>query len=40
VITPFTLRFVLDAEGARFDSCSADTDRAQAQILRRPPRRA
>ena len=33
VITPFTLRFVVDAEGARFDSCSADTDRAQRQIL-------
>lgn len=34
VITPFTLRFVVDADGARFDSCSADTDRAKAQILR------
>ncbi len=34
VITPFTLRFVKDAEGARFDACSADTDRARAQILR------
>jgi OmpA-OmpF porin, OOP family len=33
VITPFTLRFVVDAEGARFDSCSADTNRAQAQII-------
>ncbi len=33
VITPFTLRFVVDSEGARFDSCSADTDRAQTQIL-------
>jgi OOP family OmpA-OmpF porin len=33
VITPFTMRFVVDAEGARFDSCSADTDRAQARIL-------
>lgn len=33
VITPFTLRFVVDAEGARFDSCSADTDRARTQIL-------
>ena len=33
VITPFTLRFVIDAEGARFDSCSADSDRAQGQIL-------
>lgn len=34
VITPFTLRFVADADGARFDSCSADTDRARTQILR------
>lgn len=33
VITPFTLRFVVDGEGARFDSCSADTERAQARIL-------
>jgi OmpA-OmpF porin, OOP family len=33
VITPFTLRFVVDGEGARFDSCSADTIRARAQIL-------
>jgi OmpA-OmpF porin, OOP family len=34
VITPFTMRFVVDADGARFDSCSADTDRARSQILR------
>ncbi|NPD14648.1 OmpA family protein [Xinfangfangia sp. D13-10-4-6] len=33
VITPFTLRFVVDAGGARFDACSADTDRARGQIL-------
>uniref|UniRef100_UPI00286CACF1 OmpA family protein n=1 Tax=Tabrizicola sp. TaxID=2005166 RepID=UPI00286CACF1 len=33
VITPFTLRFIIDAEGARFDSCSADTDRARKSIL-------
>ena len=33
VITPFTLRFVVDAEGARFDSCSADTERARSQII-------
>jgi len=33
VITPFTLRFLIDAEGARFDACSADTDRAKARIL-------
>lgn len=33
VITPFTLRFIIDAEGARFDSCSADTERARKTIL-------
>ncbi|HEX9857423.1 MAG TPA: OmpA family protein [Paracoccaceae bacterium] len=33
VLTPFTLRFVKDAEGARFDACSADTERARARIL-------
>lgn len=33
VITPFTLRFLIDAEGARFDACSADTDRARTRIL-------
>ena len=33
VITPFTLRFVLDAEGARFDSCSAQDDPARERIL-------
>lgn len=33
VLTPFTLRFLLDAEGARFDACSADTDRARDRIL-------
>lgn len=33
VITPFTMRFVVDAEGARFDSCSADTERARSMIL-------
>lgn len=33
VITPFTLRFVKDAEGARFDACSADTDAARSRIL-------
>lgn len=34
VITPFTLRFVIDERGARFDACSADTAEAQARILR------
>lgn len=33
VLTPFTLRFVLDESGARFDACSADTDRARDRIL-------
>ncbi|MBD3664456.1 OmpA family protein [Sulfitobacter sp. TSTF-M16] len=33
VITPFTLRFELDEDGARFDACSADTVRARTQIL-------
>ncbi|WP_444461194.1 OmpA family protein [Rhodobacter capsulatus] len=33
VITPFTLRFLIDAEGARFDACSADTDRAAGRIM-------
>ncbi|WP_253188403.1 OmpA family protein [Rhodobacter sp. 24-YEA-8] len=33
VITPFTLRFVVDGSGARFDACSADTERARSLIL-------
>lgn len=33
VITPFTLRFVLDGDGARFDACSAETKAAGDQIL-------
>ena len=33
VITPFTLRFEKDAEGARFDACSADTERARRVIV-------
>lgn len=33
VLTPFTLRFVKDAEGVRFDACSADTDAARNRIL-------
>ena len=33
VLTPFTLRFVVDDEGARFDACSADSDRARDSIL-------
>ena len=33
VIAPFTLRFVIDARGPRFDSCAADTDEARSRIL-------
>jgi OOP family OmpA-OmpF porin len=33
VLTPFTLRFVIDGAGARFDACSADTEQARARIL-------
>ncbi|MGP3698304.1 OmpA family protein [Rhodobacter sp. NSM] len=33
VLTPFTLRFVMDENGARFDACSADTTRARDRIL-------
>ncbi|WP_126978849.1 OmpA family protein [Frigidibacter oleivorans] len=33
VITPFTLRFVIDEQGPHFDACSADTDRARTRIL-------
>ncbi|WP_411974566.1 OmpA family protein [Sulfitobacter faviae] len=34
VITPFTLRFEIAAEGARFDACSADTEAAADRILK------
>ncbi len=33
VLTPFTLRFVKDADGMRFDACSADTDAARNKII-------
>ncbi|RLL64701.1 OmpA family protein [Paenirhodobacter hankyongi] len=33
VITPFTLRFLIDSVGPRFDACSADTTRARDRIL-------
>ena len=33
VITPFTLRFELDEDGARFDACSADTEADRNRIL-------
>ncbi len=34
VITPFTLRFVVENGRARFDACSADTKKAQDRILK------
>ncbi|MDN5785687.1 OmpA family protein [Pseudorhodobacter sp.] len=34
VLTPFTLRFVKDADGARFDACSADTEKSRSRIIR------
>ncbi|MEP5152350.1 OmpA family protein [Planktotalea sp.] len=33
VISPFTLRFLINGENARFDACSADTNEASAQII-------
>ena len=33
VITPFTLRYIIDDQGARFDACSADTEEARERIL-------
>ncbi len=33
VLTPFTLRLVMDGGAARFDACAADTDRARDRIL-------
>ena len=33
VITPFTTRFIIDADGARFDTCAADTDAARDRIV-------
>ena len=32
VVTPFTLRFVKDDNGARFDACAADTEAARNRI--------
>lgn len=34
VLTPFTLRFLVDENGPHFDACSADTEQAQAAILK------
>lgn len=33
VITPFTARFSLGPDGARFDACAADTDEAERKIV-------
>lgn len=33
VITPFTLRYVIDANGGRFDACSADSELSRVRIL-------
>jgi OOP family OmpA-OmpF porin len=33
VITPFTLRFLIDEAGPRFDACSADNERARMRIV-------
>lgn len=33
VISPFTTRFIVDEEGARFDACAADTAEALDEIL-------
>jgi len=34
VISPFTLRFIIDDEGARFDACSADSEKTHAIIVK------
>ena len=34
VISPFTLRFIKDGDGIRFDACAAPTDEDRAQILK------
>jgi len=34
VISPFTLRFLINEGGVRFDACSADTEAARDKILR------
>lgn len=33
VITPFTLRFIRDEHGARFDACSAESEESKARLL-------
>ncbi|MGZ9812100.1 OmpA family protein [Pseudoroseicyclus sp. H15] len=32
VITPFAMRFVMDDQGTRFETCAADTEQARARI--------
>lgn len=34
VLTPFTLRFIIDGEDTRFDACSADTEKTHAEIIK------
>ena len=34
VITPFTLRFIIDGETVRFDACSADSEKTHATIIK------
>ncbi|PIE16890.1 MAG: hypothetical protein CSA68_00085 [Rhodobacterales bacterium] len=34
VITPFTLRFIIDDQGVRFDACSADSPQSRAAIVK------
>lgn len=34
VITPFTLRFLIDDKGTRFDACSAETEKSAGRILK------
>ena len=34
VITPFTLRFLIDAETAKFDACSAESEEARTRIVK------
>ncbi|MEO9780655.1 MAG: OmpA family protein [Sedimentitalea sp.] len=33
VITPFTMRFLIDEDGARFDACSAENEKSRDRIL-------
>ncbi|MCX7300796.1 MAG: OmpA family protein [Rhodobacterales bacterium] len=33
VVSPFTVRFVKDAQGARFDACAADTEETRDKIV-------